>query len=222
MYGLWSSNVHYLYTRNWARALGYPGDMAETIGKEDEGVDKGRTSFMPIIGDQRYHFDRNRGRGKDTRIELYEKHLLKAKNLCTWNQRIKFDNPQQAAKELGIALHPYQDWVAHGDYGFYDEGGVYTIHNQYSPQKTWGNPIDYPDDITLDAANGPDGRPSDGAMHAIVTKNGISIRLYAIYKPGNRRIYLTKKITETTLKEYLAYVNKNGNCKCKQFFGLLK
>ena len=71
------------------------------------------------------------------------------------------DDPLHAAEQIGIALQPTQDWVAHADYGIYDEGGIYDKHNMFSPQtnllyyepEVWK----YPDLPSFAAINGPDG-----------------------------------------------------------------
>ncbi len=216
--GLWSSDVHYGYTKSWALSLQYAEDSAVAIAQADEDVDKGATSFVPISGDQRYHFNRN-GSGKDSRMMLYEEHFRRAKEACSDNDQ---EDPKTAAKELGTALHPYQDWVAHGDYGKYDEGHVFTIHNQYSPEKynDWGNPIGYPDNVNLDAVNGPNGRPAGGAMHPVTTNFGLSVRLYAVYERGTKRFRLTRKMTLDALKEFKKFIEKEGGCKCKNYFGV--
>ncbi|MCE9616133.1 MAG: hypothetical protein K8T26_17815 [Lentisphaerae bacterium] len=218
-FGLWSANVHYDATKGWCLQNGYMNDSAETVAKADEAVDSGSTSFMPIIGDQRYHFDRNQGNRTDSRIELYKKHLEAAKAACT----SPADDPATAAKELGTALHPYQDWVAHGEYGLYDEGAVYTVHNKFSPQTpTWGDVTDYPDNVGLDAIRGPDGRPAGLALQTVIKNLGVSVREYAIYEPGTKRVHLTERMTVSTLKTFKDHVRQNGNssCKCKSAFGI--
>jgi len=217
--GLWGFDVHYTKTKILAKRL-YSKKAAEAIAMADEGVDHGSTSFMPVFGDQRYHFDMNKGRGLDTRLERYEHHLVAAKWACNW-KIFKHDDPEKAAKEMGTALHPLQDWVAHGEYGRYDEGGIYTVHNEYSPQsKTWGAVTDYPDDPSLDAKNGPDGRAAGLAMQNVTVNIGVSVRLYAVYERGTKRIRLTEKKTLKALSDFRKYLKENAGCECKQYFGI--
>ena len=221
--GLWGTSVHLVATRDWARGLGYPSTAAEAVGQADEAVDGGKagagTGFSPYIGDQRYHFDRNKGVGVDSRIQLYREHLKAAQEACT----APVDDPINAAAQLGTALHPYQDWVAHGEYGIYDDGEIFDRHNSRSTQaETWGEKWRYPDNVRLDAVNGPNGRPAGLAMHVITVNLGVSVREYAIYQPGTRRISLTRDMTTGTLKEFRDHVKKSAvpACKCRKYFGV--
>ncbi len=226
--GLWGQEVHFEMTRQWAREL-FTDESADLIAEWNNGVDaiSGGRSPIPFAGDQGYHFNRNRGGGKDTRIEYFEKHMKFARLFCSGRALEVFEQPEMAAKQLGIAIHPLQDWVAHGDYAYMDEGAVLTWHNKYSPQREFGNdPAAYPDDPTLDSVGELDGRPSGSAMHAIVINTfqydafpSISIRLYAIFTKGNLRITKTKSMIEDALLEFKEHVRKNGSCRCQQFFG---
>ncbi len=202
--GLWGENVHRQATEMRAINLGYPLTAAGAIGEADIGVDGGATSVSPISGDQRYHFDRNRGSGPDTRMQLFQHHLRLAKKACTWRgAEVRRDDPGTAVNQLGTALHPYQDWVAHGDYGFYDLGEIVAIHNEWSPQRDFGFwESSYPDLVHLDAVNGPSGRPAGRAMHTILTPGGLHTRLYAIYARGNVRYRLTDRMTRDVLRDF--------------------
>jgi RHS repeat-associated protein len=220
--GLWSTNVHYALTKQWAIRIGYPEEAAEAIGQADNKVDEvsNLTSFYPYIGNQRYHFNRNANGGKDSRIELFEKFFSEAKFECTWTEGMQNDNPEEASKKLGKSLHPKQDWVAHGDYGILTDDNIFAIHNMYSPQGDfWG---DLPDDITVDAVNGPNGRPAGNAMHVITTNLGTANNSNAIYKPGIERIKLTYTLTKDAFAKFRDYVRDRGGCKCKKYFGVEK
>jgi hypothetical protein len=142
-----------------------------------------------------------------------------AQEACSWST----DDPVRAAEQIGIALHPYQDWVAHGDYGFSDPGDIWLLglHNRYSPQATtWGDVSTYPDNPTLDAVGGPNGRPAAPAMRTVTSWWGLAVREYAIYAPGMRRYSLTRSMTQQALVEFRAYVEQNSGCQCRQYFGL--
>lgn len=220
-HGLWGRDIHEFATTRWAKGFGYPDQAAAAIGAADEAVDHGTKNWMPIWGDQSYHFDRNKGVGKDTRIKHYEDHLKLAKEACT-NPK---DDPITAARQLGTALHPYQDWVAHGDYGFTDDGAIWFdgIHNKHSPQATtWGDVSSYPDNPMLDAVGGPNGRPAAPAMRTVIINFGVSVREYAIYQPGTQRYRLTKSMTEAALQDFRSHVRRNAipSCKCIKYFGL--
>ena len=228
--GQWGSDVHLYETLNWASQSGYPPEASWNIGLADDGVDGGwfgeGRGWNPIIGDQSYHFNRNLNGGRDSRLEHYVKHLQNAKALCTWPRN---DFPINAAEELGISLHPLQDWFAHGDYGLQDFLGIYDIHNSHSPQTEFGPPGNYPDDTSLDAVGSVDGRPAGEAIRkGYINERGmlypgayVTIPVYrewAVYKKGNKRITLTQKETKVTLKDFRNHVKKHGGCKCKYYF----
>jgi RHS repeat-associated protein len=130
--GLWGSDVH-KETVLWARELRYPGDAATAIGDADVAVDaiSGGISWAPWIGDQSYHFNRNMS-GEDSRLQHNAVHMRKAQNACT--MRAGRDDPEEAARQLGTALHPLQDWVAHGDFFNKWVGPITAAHNMYSLQ----------------------------------------------------------------------------------------
>ncbi len=225
--GMWGRNIHEVATRRWSKNVGYAPDAAAAIGAADEAVDGGTLGggkgWAPW-GDQSYHFNRNKS-GKDSRIVNYEKHFQKAKEACDWKGK-KNDDADEALGQLGTALHPHQDWVAHGDYGIGTAGNVYTHHNAFSPQKNllyFDDAVtNYPDNILLDAVGGVDGRAAGDAMRtAVVAANG-ETRLYANYELGTKRYRLTKKRTLSVLKEFRNFVKKNGlkNCKCWKACGL--
>ena len=208
--GLWDSDVHQFATTRWAKNIGYPDQAANIIGAADESIDHGPTTS--VGGDQSYHFNRNIRGGSDTRLDHFSEHIANAKRLCTSSQN---DSPKEAAIELGKALHPLQDWVAHGDFGLGMHPSVWAIHNMFSPQRDFGKSSSYPDMTWLDAVGSLDGRPAGAAIQYI----GSSVIDYAIFTPGIRRWKLTKEKTESALEEFRNYVNINGGCKCKQFFG---
>ena len=218
--GRWTREIHDDATVQWAEEAGYPAAAAAVIGKANAAVDdwSGEASWLPYRGRQEYHFNRNSSAGPDSRTQMYKKHLRKAKRRC----HPAFDRPGEAAEQLGVALHPYQDWVAHGDYGIYDEGQIWNRHNSCSPQRNFGDPADYPDDPTLDAVNGPQGRPAGLAMKWITVNGGLSVRGYAEYEKGTRRIELTERRTKDALEAFLEFLRAQGGCECRKYFGLIK
>ena len=221
--GLWNPDIHNEATARWAREdAKYPDGAASAIGAADAAVDGNAIGFgsrspMPW-GDQSYHFNRNLNGGGDSRLQHYQAHLARAKVFCT----PRFDSPSEAVQELGLALHPYQDWVAHGDHTISDEGGVYYLHNESSPKWEWPLPYTFPDNPDLDAVGGPDGRPAGAAMHFTMVNGGTAVRDYAIYTGGHKRLNKTHEITTKELNDYLSFVKASGGCNCKEYFGLLK
>jgi RHS repeat-associated protein len=222
--GLWGSNVHdtgYALgnTELWATGLGYPIAAAQAIGKADAAVDDiwgGSIGPAPWKGDQGYHFNvpMAGSPGMDSRMVHEHDHLFEAKKAAVRCN----DDPITAAKELGTALHPYQDWVAHGDFAL---GGTTVIHNSHSPQTPLPGKPDlssYPDDPELDAIGSPDGRPAGAAMRTVTEYWGIRTYDFALFTKGNKRITLTKSMTEDVLDNFLDFVRKGGGPKAKKYF----
>ena len=218
--GLWGTDVHLYSTERWAIQVGYPGTAASLVAQSDEAVDGGATGggngFAPW-GDQSYHFDRNRGVGVDTRKQHFSDHFRSAIEDCNGLK----DDPITSAKELGTSLHSYQDWIAHGDYGFNTTGSIWRVHNSLSNQTGFGDPSGYPDDTRLDAVGGVDGRASGAAMHVIYNNKGVPIGEIAVYTRGNIRYRKTNEMTKDVLSQFLEAIKKvKNNCKCRKYFGI--
>ncbi|NLH15395.1 MAG: hypothetical protein GX455_02340 [Phycisphaerae bacterium] len=226
--GLWGSDIHYQETSNWAEMVGYPQSAAFWVGSYDNHVDSMQNGTAPVPWqDLSYHFNRNSPGQEDSRITHYNEHTQYAKNMCMPN----IDDPMQAAEQLGTALHPYQDWVAHGDY-FIGQQITY-IHNSHSPQREFGNPSKYPDNPYLDAIGSPDGRPAGNALliisETVIPYPGIGgppqqpVTVwyeYAMYGPGIHRLLMTEQMTKRSLYKFREWVRMYGGCKCKKFFGI--
>jgi RHS repeat-associated protein len=218
--GMWNADVHRDGTRRWAIAAGYPGIAANRVAEADNAVDEwfGPTSFVTEPGTQ-YHFNRSlsMGTSEDTRMIQYKKHLQTAQTFCTIAKG--FDYPEFAAWQLGTALHPYQDWVAHGDHNYYLLGSfelkLEYRHNYMSPARKSYN---FPDDTGLDAKGSPDGRPTLSVLH-LVSRDGKTFD-YADYERGQKRIRKTHSMTSAAFTEFRDYVKANGGCKCKRYFGV--
>ncbi len=218
-FGLWGSHVHHDHTRQWSRDSGYMPVSAEWIAQSDEAVDGGVAGggrgWAPW-GDQSYHFNLPWSDGRDTRLQHYAEHLRKAFDLCDWSKGQ--DKPWDAATELGTALHPLQDYVAHGDFGRNQGRAVIIIHNAQSPQREFGNdPTAYPDDDTLDAQNGPDGRPSGAGYYRTMGTYGME---FAWFIKGSRRITKTEQDTKYALTRFKSHVLSAGKpCgECRKYF----
>jgi len=220
--GLWGSLIHLTKTRVWAQHVGYPSQAARAVAQANEAVDSGNTSFWPWAAPE-YHFNRSGSAGGDSRLRLAAEHLEQARILCL----PAFDTPYTAAEQLGTSLHPLQDWVAHGDYGLNEWPHILTHHNSQSPQNDFGYPGSYPDDVTLDVVNSPDGRATkDYIIRSLVVggSNVYAMPIYyydfAYYERGFKRYNLTREKTKTVLEYYREFVRRYGGCRCKRFFGL--
>ena len=220
-YGLWGTAIHRDAPRQWAEGLAYKPAAATAIGDRDEAVDGGTTSPYPIVGDQSYHFNRNSS-GQDSRLQHFDEHFKKAKERCTWKSGFwgwfsSHDDPNGATDHFGKALHPRQDWVAHGDFGIRASLGVWVWHNYYSPQTTLGNNqarAEAVDNPQLDS-DGLDGRPAGTAMHYLSDNKD-----YALFHAGTQRLNLTRSLTESALREFLGHIRANAKpCgKCREYF----
>lgn len=229
--GQWGRDVHLIGTRIWAMAIGYPPIAAEAIAAADNEVDGvlSGTGFLPswIYGDQSYHFDRPWG-GPDSRLVHRDEHYQNALHSCS--DSLHQDNPTNAAMELGISLHPAQDYYAHGDYGRTATGANITVgHNSNAPGSTRlagrsGALEDYPDDTALDALNSVTGRPdqSEGALGG-EGKNylGSNYEWY-VYEFGRKRVTATVLATQGELSNYRTYLRARAKncCMCLRYFGV--
>ena len=233
--GFWGSDIHNLKTATWAFSLNYSIDASKAIGAATEAVDDtfGTTSPYPT-GDPSYHFDRP-WEGEDSRLVHKRKHFANAKGFCkkggfeVFDKSGKiirqFESVTNAVKELGLSLHPAQDWVAHGDYGKYVHGPLFYWHNIVSPQTDFGAPQYYPDDPTL-GAESADGRPAGNVMYPKVSHWALFILgwsdfieqpVYTFYRKGNKRYNLTKDITIdelNKLKDLLLSSLATYECRC--------
>jgi hypothetical protein len=121
--------VHYEKTKDWAIGEGMRERHAEKVATASANVDswwRGK-SYMPIIGDQGYHFNTNES-GKDSRQEKHEQHFASAvkwgKQASEWRTKEGgitgwFKNLVAGVMEgislnqLGKSIHPIQDTDAH-------------------------------------------------------------------------------------------------------------
>ena len=218
--GLWNSNVHRDGTRRWAVIAGYPGVSASRVAEADHAVDEffGSTSYVTEPGTQ-YHFDRSlsMGTSEDTRMLKYKQHLQTAQTFCTIAKG--FDFPEFAAWQLGTALHPYQDWVAHGDHNYYLLGSFqYRLEYRHNYSSQARRSYNFPDDTDLDAKGSPDGRPTLSVLR-LVSKDGKTFD-YADYERGQKRIRKTHTMSSAALTGFREYVKANGGCNCRRYFGV--
>lgn len=226
-YGLWAKDIHYTATKQWSMQPDpgpkFPKKAAKAIARANHSVDnikkRGGTGPVPW-GDYSYHFNRNLDDwSNDTRRINFMNHFTNAKRCCLRG----IDNPEEAAEELGTSLHPLQDWVAHGDYGKYDRDDIFVVHNSMSPDDPEGK---FPDDPDLDALNGPYGRPAGNAMiwseYKSIKDGKTQTKMlgYAIYVKGHHRRSLTRRMTHSALNGFRVWVEFQGGCKCREYFGI--
>ena len=226
--GMWGSDVHYTRTKWWGEIV-FTRKAASAIADADEGVDSefGGRSYLPsyLLGDQSYHFNTAGVGAKDSRLKHFDDHMKKAKELCS--DKPFSDEAKDAAMHIGIALHPKQDYYAHGDYGKFIVNkwhGNLIHHNKYAPPSSWlagfEDPSSYPDDTRLDAFGSSTGRPDsqEGAQGGTGVKFSMKFVWYH-YKIGNKRITKTKNDTLKALKDFRKHLKKQKRCcKCLNYF----
>ena len=92
----------------------------------------------------------------------------------------------------------------------------FITHNALSPEKMFGDPSGYPDDVTLDAISctkGINGNPDpDGrAVRAVLQKTMFPGAEWACFARGKKRITRTEKDTKAALAAFKMTVMGNGN-----------
>ena len=130
--GLWEDEVHdgrenaanTFGTYQWAKAIGFSSEAAGKISEYNIGTDSGSTSFLPVVGNQSYHFNTS-GKGEsDSREFLAAMHMgiaLVSSNVAKEHENRGDDKMAEKAKEkslqsLGMGLHAKQDIEAHGNF----------------------------------------------------------------------------------------------------------
>ena len=232
--GLWGEQVHRDDTTQWARQLGIDYAQSQNIGVFNNFID---TIYDPKQINNKnwsWHFDRSVSGNErdDSRLQHRDEELAKAKKMCT----NPTDEATTAAAFIGRALHPLQDWVAHGDFNRRLETPTLTgvefpetlhyWHNFDAGGPIWGfRTAWYPDDPTLDAdGTDVDSRASfvGGQMHrGTILSNG-DTTYWTTFHTSSRRIRKTEQLTKDLLSDFQDYVRAYGkpcgNCQ-KAFLG---
>jgi hypothetical protein len=221
---LWREDVHKDNTTQWAKVLGIQASIADTIGVMDAKIDD---MYNPVhISEENWswHFNRAMSAVDDSRLKHKDDMVQLAKYEC---DKVR-DKPGTAAVYLGYALHPLQDWVAHGDYNRKKDASAltwptpatdraYYIHN-YGAGALGSGVSFQPDKPELDAS-GNDGRATIGSMTGMKRLSNNDLVYWTEYHPGSKRITLTKAKTVELLAVFQSFVGSaQGGCKCKQAF----
>jgi len=210
--GLWGTDVHYFRTDRWARELGISSGSANTIGGADEAID---SLYDPTtLSDANWSWHFNRATSGDSRLQHRDDELAAARVRCTWS--MGNDDAFGAGVRLGHALHPLQDWVAHGDFNRRSEAPSLAGVGIWDQRHYWHNwdaggmwTTNDPDDVNLDA-NGPDGRATFSVIHlGKVLSNG-DMTFWTRFHPGSQRIVLTERETKGLLSGFQSYVRQHG------------
>ena len=228
--GMWGADIHDGATRDWAKDVSYTPAAAIAIGKADIGVDSDYTTFTFSDKNWSWHFNRSPRGAMDSRLKHFQDELNKAKACCNWKKNGK-DDWEGAAKHLGTALHPLQDWVAHGDFNrrseapniaavMFDDKLMYA-HNQITKQKGMG--WKEVDDPNYDF-KGPHGRATINVL--IIGKITMyrDFLYYGYVTQGRKRFNLTRHLTQNVFTKFQKFVKDNAknNCECQKAFGVIK
>lgn len=199
---------------------------ANDIGEADQQIDTIHDPVSRNSDNWSWHF--NRSQTGDSRDDHREEELKIARDQCA----DKMDHPSAAAQHLGYALHPDQDWVAHGDYNrSIDVPNInslgeflYYIHNYGA---SGSGATGWPDDPHMDADGSADGRATMAAMNG---PNGGHKRLvgsndtvywvsYTTVGLNSRRFIMTRDRTKNILYGFQKHVKTQKNaCKCRCAF----
>ena len=224
--GLWGEDVHKDATKRWMRQQGYLSDAADVVAEADNNVDSVVEGLgpWPYLGSQDYHFNRSNS-GRDTRLIHFDEHMKNAKSYC--NKFKGQRDHQKAAQELGTGLHPLQDWIAHADHCYLQQGAIWIAHNAMSRQTNLdGNPMYYPDRVDLDVKDSPDGRASISYLQTyeeVVYHQNVpptrTLYDYAIYVRGTKRLNLTRRKTLEALKDFKKFLmSEQATMECRCYF----
>lgn len=89
------AQVHYGLTRRWALESGFSAEEAESIARADEGVDREHPGDLLHVWNWSYHY------------RLFGAGVLARRG---WERAVETGS----LDDLGVALHRFQDSVAHG------------------------------------------------------------------------------------------------------------
>jgi RHS repeat-associated protein len=227
VFGLWGEDVHRDRTIEWAQEVNITKEIADRIGEADIAID---TLHAPtVISNDTWGWHFNRSREGDSRLTHRDENIELARKACD-NET---DDPNLAAQYIGWALHPDQDWVAHGDYNRIQEAPTLQGAGFFERRfywHNWGLPrrgsTGMPDDANMDADNSEDnGRATISAMRGPngghrTLSNG-DVVFWVSYHSGNRRFNLTRTRTKKILQDFKSYVETQENaCECRNAFGV--
>jgi RHS repeat-associated protein len=83
--GLWGKDCHKDQTETAGRNVELPPDMIDSLVYYNNATDFGSTGFLPLIGNQAYHFNRSWFWERDSREKLAELHLQAAIDIMNGN-----------------------------------------------------------------------------------------------------------------------------------------
>ncbi len=223
--GLYDEDVHMGLTQMIAFGLGISRVGSALIASSNMETD---TMFDPTIinnNNWMWHFDRSLD-SVDSRLFLMSREFNRAAEACNYLRRMH-DNADVAAQALGRALHPLQDYFAHGDFNRRMEapslglGGMekrYYWHNYTAPLSYSGSTSDV-DNAGKDAS-GIAGRPTMAVMTlGKVLSNGDQV-FWTRFHDGSIRISFVEQNTQDLLLEFIDYVRARSKpCgECRRMF----
>jgi RHS repeat-associated protein len=222
--GLWNADVHFGRTAQWAGDQGISYPLSYNIGIVDAAIDDTYPTWSwtqpPSDRNWSWHFNRSRNGNPadDSRLKHQDEELTRAQHECT----NPTDSAYNAAAYLGRALHPAQDWVAHGDFNRWTETPSLSInslhywHNWDADGGWWS--AKQPDKPGLDAV-GVDGRADMSVLHLGTTLSNGDMTFWTRFHPGGTRIRRTEQLTKEFLAQFQDFVRLHAK-PCGQCQGL--
>ena len=232
--GLWKEDIHRDRTTQWATEVGIYWVQAHNIGIMDNAIDTihnpGDRTHPITDANWSWHFDSSSSGNEsdDSRLKHRSEEVARAKQMCTNPTDAAFT----AAAFLGFALHPLQDWVAHGDFNRRLETPTLTGVGFPEIRHYWHNwdagangasslvAANKPDDATLDADGTEiDGRAVflGGELHFGTELSNRDRTYWTTFHTGSRRITKTEQLTKDLLSDFQNYVRANskpcGQCQ---------
>ncbi len=203
--GRWGFDVHAEKTLYWAVAEGMKRRAALRVGLDNHGTDSLiGTGFLPIVGEQSRHFNRNSG-GQDSRLRWAREEMKNAKGWC---DNTGHWSPLVAARDLGRGLHSLQDWWAHGEYS---SGNSFVIEPHSAEYDVWRL-----DAVWENGSPTPQGRAPQYFVQSYWFF--ASETSWPNWAPGTLRQSGTERDSRAYIREFLSWLRSSGRCECKKYF----
>jgi hypothetical protein len=219
--GLWGWDVHFEKTKEWAGVRPKKVERDESIGMAKwaaretawacNKVDPPlwRWPFYTTSSNLSWHFDiphqaTLEWNEKDSRYVHAIEELRLAIEICDGDD-ISDADVNEALGHVGRALHPTQDWVAHGTWD--PTWGWWNWFN-------WRQHPDMSDEPDWDFSSTDDGIVTDGILRDF-RRDGIDRKNIAV--PGKERITLTETRAIELLNRFKYRIRGSGRCFCSVF-----
>lgn len=202
--GLWENDTHYTRIYSWARNDNRMKEWAaRQVAFSDNDVDPPwyEWPFHTTIANLSWHFDILHNANlawanSDSRFVHAERELATAITICG-GSKVDCSTVRLVAAHIGMALHPVQDWFAHGTW------------DPTTPRLNWRMHPPETDDADRDYRHTADRILRDQVRH------GFPAHPVPLFQTGSARIIGTKHRTLEYLARFKNSLNKQGTCYCR-------